>query len=1275
MIGLRKNKGFLLLILTLFLLLSSTFSVQINAPLAAFSDVVWVEEKYSAVKETANAASSGSVNIDQEVPTSLQENSTKTTQGGGQMLQSSSVSTPLSGSASFTRYIMCKDWDLDVVGGVVVVNPVDPTTVFGPSDAMAVCLTTASVSNRTEFEFRWYYRSDSSKTDWVRIPHQEDWSGNFTKSVHYPVWLNISGWWPGYHYPRAYKVDAYLDGSHSFSEFFEVTNGGLNSPRMYKDVGVNGHPINMTSRFTNGSDTIAHHYLRFDKIAYFNEESGYSHNFTTVWIQPNGSAYKTYSGSFSDYKDVDVTWNYWEYVHTLDDYITINSSTPVGNWKVEVYLDSYYSDDTWVSYGPVATTPFIVGNETVADWTFMVYLDADNNLERAGIEIFNKTASVDSSSRVNIVVQMDRNPGHNSTLGYDDRYGNWTDCKRFNVTKGMTPTQENAVMNLTEVNMGHPDTLKDFVNWTINNYPANYYFLVLWDHGIGCMGVCFDFFNETGPLPYPDALSLPEISQALSRLPAIMDVVLFDACSMGMIEVAYQIKDCANVLVAPEGLGWAPAPYDDYLSSLTSNPSMLPSEFARDVVTKYMEWCNSDARIQNATMSATDVAKITGLMAAIDDFAIKLKANEILYHEQISLARSLTEGYMGPYGDQSGYYIDLYHFAEQIYSNVLDDARMRDEEIRSSADQLMTTLESIIIIEEAKECPNSHGLSIFFPDEKAKYDEYKNLYEETSVADDTLWDEFVIHHLDLKSSGYVLTIQILYSGITIEFDDESYKTDAAGKLRVFVLPDSYSVTVPTPIYDVAGPGSRGIFLRWNDYVMTPSRTITVSSQITYMAYYETRYEVTFSQLGVGADFPEAVLTIDGDEYNITSLPVSFWWADGFTHDFAFQPTLEVAANATRYIWNSTIGLSPLQGDSLTVSTSGNIIGNYKTQFYLALATSPPGVTTPSGEGWRYNGTDAPISVDEFVDITPGASRHRFNAWTTINMTEISDAGSPSTTVRMDEATMVTANYVTQYYLNVNSLYGSPSPTSGWFDSETPITASVTSPWSSGATGTRYACSGWTGTGSVSSSGTATSVAFTIDAPSSISWNWQTQYLLTVRLDPTGLSPLPSVSPQGPWYDNGTLVNCTAQRIAGRVFEYWTVDGARWDPGVDTITVTMDEPCEATAHYVRELSWWEILLSLESLNLIIALLGLVITVALLGVAWIRTRKRRTVTLALLSKIDDVYSKFKMTPPKCEEELHRLRNAISKNLADGKITQECYDLMDKKIEEHLEELRKR
>jgi hypothetical protein len=46
----------------------------------------------------------------------------------------------------------------------------------------------------------------------------------------------------------------------------------------------------------------------------------------------------------------------------------------------------------------------------VPEWTVMIYLDADNNLESAGINDINEMEMVGSTTDVNIVVQVDRIP-------------------------------------------------------------------------------------------------------------------------------------------------------------------------------------------------------------------------------------------------------------------------------------------------------------------------------------------------------------------------------------------------------------------------------------------------------------------------------------------------------------------------------------------------------------------------------------------------------------------------------------------------------------------------------------------------------------------------------------------------------------------------------------------------------------------------------------------------------------------------------------------------
>jgi hypothetical protein len=1050
---------------------------------------------------------------------------------------------------------MCKGYDRDSY------NPIEPTTIFNPSDTEAVCLTIVSLQINDTVDFRWYYRSDSSKT-WV-FCYNWSYLALFHSGEHAVAgYLNIRGYWPGIHYPRAYKVEVYhMSTSLLFSEFFEVTNGGLNSPRICENIDVNGRPVNMKSRFTIDNDTMAYHYLRLDKIAYFNEELSNCHNFTTVWIQPNGSTYKTHSCSFTDYKDENVTWNCWEYGYVKDDYITIDSSTPIGNWKVEVYLDRYFNN-TWMPYGPITTTPFVVGSEPVADWTFMVYLDADNTLEGAGIDIFEKMASVGSSPNVSIVVQMDRHENWTES-GFDDRYGNWSDCRRFYVTKDMTPMPENAIQNLTEVNMGDPATLRDFVNWTINNYPANYYFLVLWDHGTGCMGVCFDVTSGG------DNLTLQELSQALSGLPAMVDVVFFDACSMAMTEVAYQLKDYANVLVGPEGLGYAPAPYDNYTLTLTSNSSMLPTEFAKKIVTNYIDWCWSFFDIPNATMSATDLTKIMSLTIAIDDFAINLKEKETPYHKEISLARNQTAGYQGPFAGQTGHYIDLYNFTQQVYQHV------PDEELRKTAEQVMVALSmgNVIIIEADKVDPNSYGLSIFFPDTKTKYDSLGNSYENAAFAIDTPWDEFVRYHL----FGYVLTIQTPYPDILVNVNETSYKTDAKGKIPVFVLPDYYTVNVTTTVS--TGLDSRGVFTQWNDSDASNPRTLFINAETTLEAEYTTQYRL-----------------IINTNFGTTDPPVGEYW---------YNATLTVEIRA----------IAP---------------------------------TVTSGEQYSWLG------------------------WTEIGDGSHTSNNNP-VLITMDRPINETAAWRHEYYLTVTSPYGSPTPTSGWSEAGKSLNVSVTSPVS-GTTGTQYVCTGWTGTGSVSASGTDTFVTFEIDSPSSITWNWKTQYLFVVRTDPAGISPPPNVSPPGPWYDKNTLVNCTALIISGYVFDHWTFDGVSWDVGINPVTVTIDGPYEATAHYVRERTWWETMLRPENLQVILGLVGTVITVGLVGTAWIRTRRKRGIVRTFLTEADEIYSRYKTDSRKCEEELYRLRNTILEGLTDGKITEESYNIVDKKIDKYMKELRK-
>ena len=164
----------------------------------------------------------------------------------------------------------------------------------------------------------------------------------------------------------------------------------------------------------------------------------------------------------------------------------------------------------------------------------------------------------------------------------------------------------------------------------------------------------------------------------------------------------------------------------------------------------------------------------------------------------------------------------------------------------------------------------------------------------------------------------------------------------------------------------------------------------------------TQYYVTFSQSGVGLDYAGTVVTIDGTNYSVSSLPVSFWYDNNSSHTFAFKSPLIVTANAKQYVWTNTNGLSTLQTGSITVTTEGNITGNYKTQYYLTVTISPLGkwlIVTIPGEGW-YNAS-ASVSL-----TAPTVSGYKFINWIVDGS---SVAGNPIT-VTMNASHTVTANY-------------------------------------------------------------------------------------------------------------------------------------------------------------------------------------------------------------------------------------------------------------------------
>ena len=99
--------------------------------------------------------------------------------------------------------------------------------------------------------------------------------------------------------------------------------------------------------------------------------------------------------------------------------------------------------------------------------------------------------------------------------------------------------------------MGEPATLTHFLDYCYQNYPAEKYYLVVWDHGGGPNnGVCFDDLFDH------DSLLVGELRDALSQSyfgsGRKLDLIAFHTCLTGSLEIAANIAPYANYFVASE---------------------------------------------------------------------------------------------------------------------------------------------------------------------------------------------------------------------------------------------------------------------------------------------------------------------------------------------------------------------------------------------------------------------------------------------------------------------------------------------------------------------------------------------------------------------------------------------------------------------------------------------------------------------------------------------------------------------------------------------------
>jgi hypothetical protein len=185
------------------------------------------------------------------------------------------------------------------------------------------------------------------------------------------------------------------------------------------------------------------------------------------------------------------------------------------------------------------------------------------------------------------------------------------------VSPGATAT----VKTYPELNSADASQLRQALSDAVALYPAKSYGLVLWSHGTSWLPSehrLKSFGEDNGR-----QMNIPDLAAAL---PVRFDFILLDACLMGSVEVAYELRGKADFIIASSTETIAEGfPYNRIIPEL-----LAPAPDLRQVAEQYFDYyAQQRGSYQSATVALIDAGQLEALAAV---------TRELLSARQVDLA-------------------------------------------------------------------------------------------------------------------------------------------------------------------------------------------------------------------------------------------------------------------------------------------------------------------------------------------------------------------------------------------------------------------------------------------------------------------------------------------------------------------------------------------------------------------------------------------------------------------------------------------------------------
>lgn len=362
------------------------------------------------------------------------------------------------------------------------------------------------------------------------------------------------------------------------------------------------------------------------------------------------------------------------------------------------------------------------------EWSFLLYLNGNNNLDSFGTLNLNQMEKVGSSDQVNMVVQW-----------ASIRNG---DVRRLYIQKDNDANSVTSpvVQNLGSADMGDARTLEDFIRWGITNYPAKHYFVAVWDHGSGWHLIQA---QKRGAVQISDiswddntghSMTTKQLGEVMNNvakwLGRKIDIYGSDACLMGMAEVAGEMKDSVAYFVGSQdlepGAGW---PYTEFLAPVVAKPTMNARDFASTLTTEYAKsYSGGSNGRDNVTMATYDLARYDAIKTAVTKLGAEINRMPDAARAKVLAAAKVAQSF--EYSD----YVDLGDFLKRLGAQQIReiDSKVLDEATESLR-------QFVVITKNTGAFAAATGASMWIPTSSGTLSAYLSSYRTLQWDTDTRW--------------------------------------------------------------------------------------------------------------------------------------------------------------------------------------------------------------------------------------------------------------------------------------------------------------------------------------------------------------------------------------------------------------------------------------------------------------------------------------------------------------------------------------------------------